>query len=323
MTNEIARHNAAPVGALALYVAGLAPGSRRAQLWRLERAARFLGVTGPVNWSGLTYRDAVAVRAQAAELYAPRTASAIVAAVRAVAREAWRAGLMDGERYRRIQSVAPVKGSSPPPGRYVTRAELRDLLLACGDAHAGARDAALLAVLFGCGLRRGEASALTTSDLEGAALVVRSGKGRKGRRVPVGPAALDAMRQWLAISAQDADPKDPPPFLRAVNKGGAIQLGGMSGEAIRRRLSILATKAGIDPFRPHDARRSYASALLDAGVDLAVVARLMGHASVQITAGYDRRGARAETEAASLVRFPFGGVQPLLEAESKCADPAS
>jgi integrase len=322
MKTEIAEPSAAPVGALALYVAGLAPGSKRAQLWRLETAARFLGITGPVNWSGLTYRDAVAVRAAAAERYAPRTASAIVAAVRAVAREAWRAGLMEGERYRRIQSVPPIKGSSAPPGRYVTRAELRDLLLVCNGTHTGTRDAALLAVLFGCGLRRGEAAALKVCDLEGAALVVRSGKGRKGRRVPVGPSALDAIRLWVEASGPH-DSECSPPLLRAVNKGGAIQAGGMSGEAIRRRLSALAAKAGIDPFRPHDARRSYASALLDAGVDLAVVARLMGHASVQVTAGYDRRGQRAETEAATLVRFPFGGAAPREEAGSECADPGS
>jgi integrase/recombinase XerD len=301
--SELTQAPAAAIGALSLYIASLAPGSRRAASWRLEQAAKFLGVVGPVKWSAITYADAVAIRAAAAETYAPRTASAIVGAVRAVVREAWKGGLLDGEVCRRIQSIAPVKGNSVPPGRYVSRLELRELLSQCVKGNAGARDAALLAILFGAGLRRSEAAALQVDDVEGAALLVKSGKGAKGRRVPIDAATLEAIERWRAQL-------DSGKLLRAVNKGDAVQTNGMTGEAIRRRLLTLCKRAGVKTFRPHDARRSYASALLDSGVDLAVVARLLGHASVLVTAGYDRRGARAEVEAAALVRFPYDG-EPL------------
>lgn len=304
MSNELCT-GAAPIvaaeqkpGPLGIYLATLAPGSKRALLWRLEKAAQLLEHQGPIDWTVLEYEQAIEIRAKAAEKYAPRTASAIVAAVRSICREAWRAGFMDGERYRRIQGVPNVRGSSPPPGRWVSRPELRALFDCCGEDAAGKRDAAMLALLFGAGLRRGELASLLVADLEREAVVVRSGKGRKGRRVAISLGVWDATREWRNLV-------DPGPLLRRVNKGGAISLEGMTGEAIRRRLLVLSERAGIEPFRPHDARRSYASSLLDSGADLSVVSRLLGHASVQVTSGYDRRGERAETEAAGLVRLPF------------------
>jgi integrase len=63
--------------------------------------------------------------------------------------------------------------------------------------------------------------------------------------------------------------------------------------------------AGIAGFTPHDLRRSNISDLLDEGVDLAVIARQVGHSSVQTTARYDRRGARAQRQAAERLNVPF------------------
>jgi integrase len=293
-------------GAVGLYLAQLAPGSRRTTLWRLERAAALLEIQGVVGWHLLTYPEAVAIRARAADRYSPRTASAIIAAVRAVCREAWRAGLMDGEAYRRIQSVPSVKGSSPPPGRWVSRGELRALFDICGPAPAGRRDAAMLALLFGAGLRRSELVGLDLRDVEQEAVVVREGKGRKARRVPVERAVVEAVSSWsFGLMTTEQLPAWSAPLLRSVDKGGRVGGRRLTGEAIRRRLLVLCKRSGVDTFTPHDGRRSYASGLLDSGADLAVVARLLGHSSVQVTAGYDRRGARAESEAAGLVRLPY------------------
>lgn len=285
-------------GPLGVYLASAMEGSRRALLWRLNAAQELIGVVGVQQWAELRYTDAVAIRSRAAERYAPSTASGIIAAVKGVCRQAWLMGLMAGDDYRRISCIPLVKGNAEPTGRWVSRPELRALFEVCGSSNAGRRDVALLALLFGAGLRRGEVSALALEDIADGCAIIRRSKGGKSRAVPLSAAVQDAIQAW-------AQCLDHGPLLRQVDKADNISLEGMSGEGIRRRLHVLARRAGVSPFRPHDARRSYASTLLDAGADLCVVARLLGHSSVQVTAGYDRRGARAEVEAAGLVRLPI------------------
>ena len=76
-----------------------------------------------------------------------------------------------------------------------------------------------------------------------------------------------------------------------------------------RRLRSLADRAGVAAFSPHDCRRSLAGDLLDAGVDLATVLAMLGHASPATTARYDRRGERAVRQASERVHVPYTGTR--------------
>jgi integrase len=171
---------------------------------------------------------------------------------------------------------------------------------------AGMRDAAILAMLIATGMRRAELCALRTSDVDlqsGKLRVI--GKGDKERTVYLRNGALRYLRDWLAVRGDGAGPI----FCR-INKAGRIfPEGALSTTAMHKIITKRAAEAGLRDITPHDFRRTYAGELLDAGQDIATVAALLGHASVETTARYDRRGERAKEAAAACISVPYFGGQ--------------
>jgi integrase len=287
-----------------VYLASLAPGSRRAQGAALETMARLLsgGALGAVAfpWGELRYAHAQALRTALAERYRPATANRHLAALRRVLREAWRLGLLTAEEYTRAIDLPRVRGVTLPAGRGLSSGELRALFGACRPDLSGLRDAALLAVLYGAGLRRAEAVALELADFEPGegVLRVRHGKGAKERRVPLPPSALPALQRWIAARGE------APGALLLPVRGKRTERRALSPQAILLRLRTLAARAGVARFSPHDLRRTFVSDLLDSGADTVAVAALAGHASPVTTAQYDRRPERARAKAAAALYVP-------------------
>jgi len=146
----------------AVYLARLAPGTRRSMKQALEVMAGVLS-NGKADsrsfpWPKLQHQPTQAVRAWLAEKYAPATTNKFLAALRGVLKESFRLGLMSPDDYARAREVEGVKGTTLPAGREVTPGELVALFRVCAEdsTPAGARDAALLALLYGGGLRRSE-----------------------------------------------------------------------------------------------------------------------------------------------------------------------
>jgi integrase/recombinase XerD len=296
----------------AVYLARLAPGSRRTMATALDVISSLLTSSRcnmrTLDWGSLRYQHTAAIRSLLADLYAPATANKMLAALRGVLQEAWRLGQMNAEEYHRASDLPSVRGSAPPRGRALSHDEVRRLFSVCAadPTPAGRRDAALLAMLYGCGLRRSEVVqiAFDDYDIEHEALRVRHGKGRKSRITYVPQKLRPAIEAWLAIRG-----KVPGPLFCSINKAGKLNPKALSDQAVRKVLRKRAIQGGVAEFSPHDLRRTMIGDLLDAGADIATVQQLAGHANVTTTARYDRRGEAAKRKAADLlevVHLPDG-----------------
>jgi integrase len=280
-----------------VYLARLSPGSRPSMTSALESMARALsgGHLGYANlpWAALRYQHAQALRSTLAARLAPRTVNRFIAALRGVVQEAWRLGLIDGPDRDRIDDVSGVRVETQPAGRFLPPADFAALLEA-----AGPRDAAILALGYGAGLRRAEIVDLRLEDVELATgrLTVR-GKGGKTRVCFVPPAALPLLVTWSRVRLPGAGP-----FLTVCRRGRAVA-GGLSPSAVLDALRRLGRRSGVAEFTAHDLRRSFVSDMLDAGADLATVQKLVGHSDPRTTSAYDRRGDRAKQ--AGIARHPF------------------
>jgi site-specific recombinase XerC len=288
---------------VAVYLAGLgSPKSRRTMRAALDTVATELGAPSAydIPWSALRYPHVAALRARLAERRAPATVNKVLSALRGVAREAMRLGQLEAAEYTKITDVEGLRGSRLPAGRHVDMPELVLLFAACAkDTPAGARDAALLAVLRVAGLRRAELAALDLEALDRAVWMLRVlGKGNKERRAYVVQAKPE-LEAWIAVRGEDAGP-----LFCAVNKAGRPTGARMGESSIAYVLGRVAARAGVDDVSPHDMRRTFVGDLLDAGADIAVVQRLAGHAQVTTTQRYDRRGERAAAKAAALIGVP-------------------
>jgi integrase/recombinase XerC len=175
-----------------------------------------------------------------------------------------------------------------------------------------ARDRAILEMLYGCGIRNAELTGLNLDDIHWAneAVLVR-GKGQKQRYVPLGDAAAQALRAYLAersarLAAAQAD---TPALLlnlqlRGLNSAGRARLTTRSVGRIVKRIAIL--RGLSSDVHPHTLRHAFGTHLLEEGADLRAIQELLGHerlsttqrytqlTTAQLTQVYDRTHPRAK-----------------------------
>ena len=143
----------------------------------------------------------------------------------------------------------------------------------------GKRDAALFALLYGCGLRIDEALSLNWRDRRLAETIVVTGKGRKQRSVPVLAPVAAAILDYVAACPYQPE-EDGPLFLGA--RGDRLKAAVAQG-ALRRLRATLGLPASATP---HALRHSFATHLLEAGGDLRSIQELLGHVSLSTTQRY-------------------------------------
>jgi integrase len=298
----------------ATYLGRLMPNTRGPARYRLERLAdmlsggKFSALLMP--WHKVSYSQVMNLRVALEREYpdSPGTRNNYLISLRGVLKECWDAGYIEDRAYRRLIGVPlfSVPKHGPRPGRHVELAEVRALVesIRKDERPVAIRDLAIVAALFGGGLRRSEVVALTVKDWTGTTFEVRNGKGGKSRTVPVPAWAVRAIEAWLDMRGRE--PAHSALFVSyrgcTWNHGGQH----MRATAVANILDTRIKAAGVARFKPHDARRTYIGENLDAGTDIATVADLCGHADIRTTRLYDVRGQQARmAEAAERLPDPF------------------
>jgi integrase/recombinase XerC len=170
----------------------------------------------------------------------------------------------------------------PKPLAVATAKRMTDTDLRAGEAREPwiiARDAAVLALLYGSGLRISEALSLKRKDFTAGDAITVTGKGNKTRMVPVLPQVAKLVAAYVALCPLDL-PDDEPLFVGA--RGGPLQ-----ARIVQLAMARLRGALGLpDTATPHALRHSFATHLLARGGDLRAIQELLGHASLSTTQIY-------------------------------------
>ncbi len=187
------------------------------------------------------------------------------------------------------EDLAPPRLRGPRVAKGLPRAVTPDEAVNLAETAAefadedwiGARDRAVLLLLYGAGLRIDEALSLDCGIMPMGEAITVTGKGRKQRVVPVLPLVRQAVEDYLARQPWPAGARDP--LFRGA-KGGRLSQGMVQKATARARAAL-----GLPPSAtPHALRHSFATHLLAAGTDLRSLQELLGHASLGSTQIYTK-----------------------------------
>ena len=192
---------------LALYLARLAPSSQLTMKYVLQDAADRLGFVEmdihEVPWHQLQPGHVIAlVAALREDGYAPNTSSLYVNAIRGVTNEAWRQSLISHEHLLKMRSVKPMAGTRLSKGKNIRRTLIRELMDVCAadPRPQGRRDAAIIAILYGSGMRKSESVNLDLAQIDFAERSLQvTGKGNK-QLIKYAPTwAFTVLNDWLEL----------------------------------------------------------------------------------------------------------------------------
>lgn len=323
---------------LRAFLAPLAMSSQEKVRMCLGQAALALGFEDwpleQVPWDRFDAPVVMELVARWRDQLARPTLALYIYAVRGMARACFLHDLMSAEQYDKLKAVPlPNYGEGEGRGQYVKPAWLDAMIASCENdkrsapwlgpkdeprSAIGLRDHALLALLYGSGIRRAEAASLARVDLDLAGgrfrVVVKGGK--KAVRF-LAPWAIKPIKAWLdeldrqALASQNqpvvsgpvSRRRRPKPLisaeglvLRRLSKAGRI-LGDLGDKGVYVVLEERCELAGIPFVRPHDARRTFATDFIKQH-GVAAAQKILGHKDVSTTTRYDMTG---DDELASMV----------------------
>ncbi len=191
------------------------------------------------------------------------------------------------DRHELVHNVAIKAVKTPKLPRSIPKSlsqiEAKEALTVIGELHdtpwIGARDMAILTLLYGCGLRISEALNLNVEDVPSGDAIVITGKGNKQRVVPVLPIVSDAIKYYRSLYPNHRK-KSGPLFVGSQCKR-------LNAGVIQRQVRKLRALLGLpETATPHALRHSFATHLLAGGGDLRTIQELLGHESLSTTQRY-------------------------------------
>jgi integrase len=269
---------------LALVLDGLSsPHSRLAYQSALREFFAWYEADGAAGFSKATvqrYRAQLEARG-----LAPSSINLRLAALKKLAAEAADNRLLEPEIAAAIARVRGAKRQGVRAGNWLLKSQAEQLLGAPDRATLkGKRDRALLGLLVGCGLRRGELAGLDLSDIEQRearwVIVDLLGKHGRVRTVPMPGWVKATVDEW----AQAAD-LGSGRVLRALNKGGRISHDSMRAQSVFETVVAYGAKIGVK-ITPHDLRRTFAKLAHQGQAPLEQIQLSLGHASIVTTERY-------------------------------------
>ncbi|QHD07103.1 site-specific integrase [Pseudomonas sp. R76] len=282
---------------LTLYLTRLAPSSQLNMRYVLQDAADRLGFEDinleDIDWHLLQPEHVIAlVAALREDGYAPNTSSLYVNAVRGVMNEAWRTSLISQDHLLKMRSVKAAPGTRLGQGRNLRRTLIREMMDVCAadPRPQGLRDAAVIGILYGSGMRKSESVNLDLAQINFAERSLRvTGKGNK-ELIKYAPAwAFDKLTAWLEFRREQLKEgeQDDAFLFNRIRRGSHITRERITKHAIYYIARQRGEQVGVK-IMPHDFRRSFITRVIEEH-DLSIAQKLAHHTNIQTTASYDVR----------------------------------
>ena len=280
-----------------LYLERLAPSSRQTMRYVLQDAADRLGVEDVTidefPWHQLQPGHITAlVAALRADGYAPNTSSLYVNAIRGVMNQAWQQSLITQDHLLKIRAVKAGGGTRLSKGRNLRRTLIRELMDVCAadPRPQGLRDAAIIAILYGSGMRKSESVNLELSQINVAERSLQvMGKGNK-ELIKFAPAwAFEKLEAWLAFRRAHLPEgvSDDDFLFNRIRRGNHITRERITKHAIYYIAKQRGKQVGVN-IMPHDFRRSFITRVIEE-YDVSIAQKLAHHANIATTVSYDMR----------------------------------
>ncbi|WP_421526854.1 site-specific integrase [Pseudomonas brenneri] len=301
------------------FIRRLGPGSKLTMRYALQEIATMLGAEDvpleEIAWQKVERVHLYAlVEKMRVHGYASKTCGLYLSALRGVFNEAKHLELISYDRLHSLREVKPFREQRLPTGKFVEEQDFHRLLADCVSdwRHQGLRDAAIISLLYGSGLRRAEGVAIDLHHLnQNEWFVTVIGKGNKELKKWIAPGAVKRIRAWLEV--RNAAVGSEGPLFTRIRKGrtkvltesaqvqtspsssaehrvtpGLITDEGLTPQAIYYILDKRSKACGVK-VKPHDLRRTFITRMIEKHGE-GMAQKLADHANVATTLVYDMRG---------------------------------